>query len=113
MQNPLQKFRQSSIVFEEPGTLCKKIFLLENWKLWRALTALQFNIFCWSVAHVSYLPMSTKWCARFISFCLDPELFAKIKNTWFLHTFFIFLLISQDLNKIKKNPEHHFLGIIK
>ena len=29
------------------------------------------------------------------------------------HSFFTFLLITQDLNKIKKNPEHPFLDIIK
>ena len=49
MQNPIQKFRQSSIIFEKPGILC------EN------------------------LRTST-------------------------HSFFIFLLITQDLKKIKKIP---------
>ena len=38
MQNPTQKFRQSSTVFEKRG------ILPENLK--RAPTALQFNIFC-------------------------------------------------------------------
>ena len=39
MQNTMQKFRQSSIVFEKPG-ICLKI-----WKLWWAPTIVQFNIF--------------------------------------------------------------------
>ena len=46
MQNPKQKFGQSSIVFEKPGG--------------SAPTNLQFNIFCWNFAHVCYMPMSTK-----------------------------------------------------
>ena len=67
----------------------KQVFCLNIWKLWRAPTTLQFNIFCWNLAHISYLPMSTKECAGFFSFCLDLELFAKIKKTWFLHTRFL------------------------
>ena len=39
----------------------------------------------------------------FFKFCLDLELVAKIKKTWFVHSFFTFLLISQDLYKIKKS----------
>ena len=36
-------------------------------------------------------------------FCLDLELFAKIKKDLVsTHSFFTFLLITQDLNKIKK-----------
>ena len=50
MQNPIQKFRQSSIVFEKPGILS------ENLKTY---------IFCWNFAHVFYLPMSTKGCVGF------------------------------------------------
>ena len=34
-------------------------------KIWWAPTTLQFNIFCWNFAHVSYLPMSTKGCVDF------------------------------------------------
>ena len=58
--------------------------------------------------------MSTKECAGFFSFCLDLELFAKIKKDLIsTHSFFTFSLITQDLNKIKKTPEHHFLDITK
>ena len=72
MQNSIQKFRQSSIVFEKPGILS------ENLKLWRDPTALQFNIFWWNFALVSYLPMSTKGYLGFFLFCLDPELLTKM-----------------------------------
>ena len=40
MQNNLETFRQSTIVFEKPGILS------ENLKIWRAQTILQFNIVC-------------------------------------------------------------------
>ena len=46
-------------------------------------------------------------------FCLDLELFAKIKKDLVsTHSFFTLLLITQDLNKIKKsgNP---FVDITK
>ena len=53
--------------------------------------------------------MSTKRCVGFFLFCLDLELFAKIRKTGFLHTcFFELLSITQDLN-----PKHAFLHIIK
>ena len=57
--------------------------------------------------------MSIKGCTGLFLFCLDLELFAKIKKDQVsAHSFFTFLLITQDLNKIK-NPEHPFLDIIK
>ena len=78
MQNPIQKFRQSSIVFE-------------------------INIFCWNFTHVSYLPMSTKEYVEFFLFYLDIELFAKIKKDLVSTlSFFTLLSITQDLNEIKK-----------
>ena len=58
--------------------------------------------------------MSTKGCVRFILFCLDLELFAKIKKDLVsTHSLFTLLLITQDLNKIKKNPTHSFVDITK
>ena len=95
MQNPIQKFRQSSIVFKKPGILS------EHLKILTSSNTLQFNIFCWNFAHVSYLPMPTKGCVVFFLFCLDLGLFAKIKKELVSsHSFFTLLLIAQDLNKI-------------
>ena len=82
MQNTIQKFRQSSIVFEKPGIFS------ENLKTLASSNYPTFQYFCWNFAHVSYVPMSTKRCTGFFLFCLDLELFAKIKKTWFLHTRF-------------------------
>ena len=52
--------------------------------------------------------MSTRWCSGFLLFCSDLDLFPEIKKTWFLHNrfFFTFLLITLDLPKLQKNPEH-------
>ena len=52
--------------------------------------------------------MSTKSCLGFILICLDLELFAKMKKDMVsTHSqkpvFFTFLLITQDLNKVKKS----------
>ena len=57
--------------------------------------------------------MSTKECSGFFLFCLGLELFAKIKNDMVsTHSFFTFLLIIQDLSKIK-NPAHPIIDIVK
>ena len=60
--------------------------------------------------------MSTNRFTEFFSFCLDLELFLKIENTYFYTPtetiYFTFLLITQDINKIK-NPEHGFVDIFK
>ena len=59
MQNPIQKFRQSSIVFKKPGNLDSP-------------TTLQFNIFCWNFIHVPTYQCLQKGVG---------DLFAKTKNT--------------------------------
>ena len=57
--------------------------------------------------------MSTKACVGFFLSYLDLELFAKIrKDLVSTHSFFT-LLITQDLNKIKKDPTHPFVDITK
>ena len=58
--------------------------------------------------------MSTKGCVEFFLFHLDLELFAKIqKDLISIQSFFTLLLITKDLNKIKKNPTHPFVDINK
>ena len=82
MQNTIQKFRQSSIVFKKQGILS------ENLK-----TLTSFN--CPTVQY-----FLLKLYTRGIFFIhLDLELFAKIST----HSLFALLLITQDLNKIKKS----------
>ena len=58
--------------------------------------------------------MSTKECVGFFLFYLDLELFAEIKKDLVsTHSFFTHSLITQDLNKIRKNPTHPFVDITK
>ena len=58
--------------------------------------------------------MSTKACVGLFLFYLDPELFAKSwKDLVSTHSFFTSLLITQHLDKIKKNHEHSFVDLIK
>ena len=58
--------------------------------------------------------MSTKGCVGFFLFHLDLELFAKIlKDLVSTHSFLTLLLITQDLNKTKKNPTYPFVEITK
>ena len=87
MQNAVQKFRQSSIVFEKPGILSENL---------KTLTSSNYPT-------VQYFLL--KLCTRSPLTYLDLELFAKIrKDLVSTHSFFTLLLITQDLNKTKKIP---------
>ena len=67
MQNPIQKLSQSSIVF-----LSEKL---------KSPRTTGFNFFHWNFAHISDITMPTKeFSGFFFLFCLDIELFAKIKK---------------------------------
>ena len=58
--------------------------------------------------------MSTKGCAGFFLFCLELELFDKIKKDLVsTHSQKPDLSITQDQNKTKKNPKHPFVDIGK
>ena len=87
--------------------LRNQVFCLKNWKLWQAPTIMEFDNFCWNIAYVFYLPMSTKAkrCSGFFLFCLDLELFAKIiKHLAPTHSQKPDLSITRDLNEINKIP---------
>ena len=108
MQNPAQKFRQSSIVFKKPGILSENFKTLTNSNypiIQHILLKLRTHFLLTNVYRRVF---------EIFLFCLDLELFTKIKKDLVsTHSLFTFLLITQDLNKILKNPEHHFLEIIK
>ena len=99
MQNTIQKFRQSSIVFKKPGILSENL---------KTLTSPNY-----ATAQYFLIKLRTRFlltnvyesmCGIFL-FYLDLELFAKIKKDLVsTHSFFTLLLITQDLNKIKKIP---------
>ena len=97
MQNPIQKFRQSSVFFE------KQVFCIKNWKLWPAPTTIDFNIFCWTFAHVLYLPVSTKECGGFFILFRTWVICQNQNNLVSKHSQKLRLSITQDLSKIKKS----------
>ena len=89
MQNTIQKFRLSSTVFEKTGILS------ENSTVQYFLLKLRTRFL---------LTNAYKRVCGVFPFYLDLELFAKIKKDLVsTHSFFTLLLITQDLNKIKKS----------
>ena len=52
--------------------------------------------------------MSTKGWVELSLFCLDLELYAKIKKTWCVHTRFLHVINNSRFNKIKKIPNTLF-----
>ena len=99
MQNAIQKFRQSSIVFEKPGILS------ENLKTLTSSNYPTVQYFLLKLRTRFLLTNVYKRVCGIFLFCLDLELFAKIKKDLVsTHLFFTLLLLTQDLNKIKKIP---------
>ena len=100
MPNATQTFRQGPIVFEKPGFLSEKLETLTSSNYHRV--------------QKFFLKLRTRFLLTniyksvfgiFFLFCLDLELFTKIKKDLVsTESFFTFLLIIQDLNKIKKTP---------
>ena len=72
MQNIIQKFRQSSIVFEKPGILS------ENPKTLTSSNYPTVQYFLLKLCTRFLLTMSTKGYVGFFKFYLDLELFANI-----------------------------------
>ena len=94
MQNPIQNFRQRSIVFEKPG------ILPDDFKI---LARSNYPTVQYILLKLRTRFLLTKGCVGVFSFYLDLELFAKIKKDLIsTHSFFRLLLITQDLNEIKK-----------
>ena len=97
MQNTTQKFRQSSIVFE------KSAILSENLKTLKSSNYPTAQYFLLKLRTRFLLTNAYKRMCGFFLFYLDLELFAKIlKNLVSTHSIFTVVLITQDLNKIKK-----------
>ena len=98
MQNTVQNFRQSSIVFEKPGILS------ENFKILTSSNYPAVQYFLLKLRTRFLLTNVYKRVCEIFLFYLDVELFAKIKKDLVsTHSFFTFLLITQDLNKVKKS----------
>ena len=103
MQNTIQKLKQSSILFEKPGTLSKNLTILMN----SNYPTVQYFLLKLRT-HFLLTSVYKRVCGIFL-FHLDLELFAKIlKDLVSTHSLFTLLLITQDLNKIK-NIQHVLL----
>ena len=98
MQNPVQKFIQSSIVLQKLGILPENL---------KTLTSSNYPTVQYFLLKIcTHLPLTNiyKECVGFFKFCLDLELFAKVKKDLVsTHSFCTLLLSTQDLNKIKKH----------
>ena len=84
MQNTIQKFRQSSIVFKKPGILSENLKTLTNSDY---LTVQYFLL----KLRTRFLLINVykRVCGIFLKFYLDLRYLQKSKNTWFLHTRFL------------------------
>ena len=108
MQNTIQKFRESSIVFEKTGIFS------ENWKLGRTPTILQFNIFCWNFAHAFYLPMSAKGCVGIFFISFRSWITCQSLKIPGFYTLVFYTFINNSRSKQnKKDPTHPLVDITK
>ena len=99
MQNTIKQFRQSFIIFEKPG------ILPENLKTLTCSNYPTVRYFLVKLRTRFLLTYVYKRVCGIFFFYLDIELFAKIKKDLVsTYSFFTLLLITQDLNKIKKIP---------
>ena len=110
MQNPTQRFRQSSsIVFKKPGVLSDKLKSLTSSNYHRV------NIFDGILHsfHTYQCLQNRVW--DFFLFCLDLDLFARIKKDMvsFCTLTEIRFVNNSRSKQNKKNPEHRFIDIVK
>ena len=107
MKNTIQKFKQSSIVFEKPSILSENL---------KTLTSSNYPIVQYFLLKLRARCLLTNVYKRvngIFLFCLDLELLQKLKKDLVsTNSFFTLLLITQDLNKIQ-NPAHPFVDITK
>ena len=104
MQNPIQTFRQSSIVFEKSGILS------ENLKTLVSSNYLTVQYFFLKLRTRFLLTNAYKTVCGIFLFCLDLELFTKIKKDLVSTRSFI---NNSRSKQNKKDPAHHFVEITK
>ena len=98
MQNPKWKIRKSSIVFEKPSILSENLKILTSSNYHRAQCFLLKLNACSLLANI-YKRVFGIACILFRSWVICKNQ----KDLVFTYSFFTFLLITQDLNKIKKS----------
>ena len=108
MQNTIQKFRQSSIVFEKPGTL------FENLKTLTSCNYPTIQYFLLKLGTRFLITNVYKRIYGIFLFYLDLELFVKIKKRPGFYTLVFYTFINNSRSKQnKKNPTHPFVDITK
>ena len=108
MQNPIQKFRQSSIVFEKPGILFKNLKTLTSsnyptvqYFLLKFRTRFLLTNVCKSVCGIFFI-LFRSWVI-----CKNLK-----RPGFYTLVFYIFINTSRSKQN-KKNSEHPFADIIK
>ena len=102
MQNPTQKFRQSSVVFKKSGILPKNLKILTS-SNYPTVQSFLLEL------RTLFLHVSTKGCAGFfLSLFRSLVICENKKDLAPTHLFFTLLLITLDLNKIKTIPNTLF-----
>ena len=87
-----------------------QVTCLKNWKFWRALTTMEFNIFCWNFAHVSVLRMSKKGCVGFFFILFRSWVIDKLVFCEFVETSYFLISENKSSSKqSKKNSTHPFV----
>ena len=99
MQNPIQKLRQSSIFFEKPGFLSEKL---------KNLTSSNYHrVQCFLLKLHTCVLLTNVYKSVFGIFFILFRSWVICKNRKDLvstHSFLTFLLVTQDLNKIRNIP---------
>ena len=95
----MQKFRQSSIVFEKPGILS------ENLKTLTSSNYLTVQYFLLKLCtRFLLINVYKRVCGIFLKFYLDLRYLQKSKKTWFLRTLFLHFYYNSRSKQNKKIP---------
>ena len=109
MQNVIQKFGQSSIVFKKPAILSKNL---------KILMSFNYPTVQYFLLKLRTHFLLTNVCKRMYEiFFILLSYLQRIKKIWYLHTlvstFFTFFINNSRSRQDKKNPEQLFVDIIK
>ena len=107
MQNLIPKLRQTSIISKKPE---------KNWKLWQALTTIEFNIFFAEILHTPFLLSNVykRVCRIFFIFLKKSWVINKsVKKSVQKPDLFLIFANNSRFKQNKKNPAHPFVDIGK
>ena len=108
MQYPIQKFRQSSIVFEKPGILSQNL---------KTLTSYNYPRVQYFFAETSHTFPTYQFLQKGVRdsfyFVLILSCLQKLKIPGFYTLVFYIFFNNSRSKQNKKNPEHPVLDIIK